>query len=417
MPQSFGICELYCWAVHDPERPWRTGHEVEDCLQAHLDAGITDIIWKLGRSVIEFHTDLPNATLFTGQGREEPYIAQIGEMFGERCCLRVALDFAQANGMILYGRLGMNRHYAPTAHGGSLTSDWAKAHPEFCEVGKEGDADTSRLCYAFDEVRQERIDLLIEAARIGVHGLQLDFCRQPPMCRYHPALVDGFTAETGTDPHDIDPWEGSAFRDWITCRAQFVTQMMRELHSELEDIRHQTGRHIPVQARITDNGLDVNMMAGVDLRTWCAEGLIQEIAVSSLNWLQEFGEHDLRPYTQLGLEHGIRVLGGVNSLAIQRVSGALPSEREINPVRMAQRALDQYAAGADAMTLYQSDFAVECEHLKSILSILGDPDALHAYATDAGTLARWPMTYRNSTYGLDNHSHPRFRLYGGPVGV
>jgi len=284
-------------------------------------------------------------------------------------------------------------------------------------VSKEADADPSRLCYALEAVRRERIDLLLEAAWIGVDGLQLDFCRQPPMCRYHPALIDGFRADAGIDPRDIDPWEGSGFRDWISYRAQFVTQMMRELHSELQAIRRQTGRAIPLQARVTDNGLDVNLMSGIDLRTWCSEGLIQEISVSSLNWLQEFQEHDLRPYTQLGHQHGIRVLGGVNALAIQRVSGALPTREEINPARMAQRALDQYSAGADGVTLYQSDFAVECTELLDILPMLGDPAALQTYTTAPHTLARWPVTYRNSSYGLDNHSHARFRLSGGPVGV
>lgn len=411
----FGIAELYCWVGHLPDREWRTGTEVEDCLQAHLDHGIRQVAWKLGRSVIEFHTDLPRATLFTGEGHPEPWGPELGQVFTERCVLRAALDFARANGMTLYGRLGMNRHYSKASYGGCFTSRWAGAHPEFHEITKEGGPDPSRLCYAIDDVREERVDLLVEAARIGCEGLQLDFCRQPPLTRYHPALTDSF----GADPRPIDPWRGPAFVEWIAHRAMFVTLMLRELHARLQPLRAQTGRAIPVQVRVPDNGLDVALMAGLDVRAWCAEGLMQELSVSSLNWLADFQEHELRPYVELGRKHGVKVFGGVNALALQRVSGALPGPEEISPIRLAERALQQYDAGAEGMTLYQSDFAVWPEELREVLPLLGRPQALAAFAADETNRRRWPLTFRNCLYGLDNHSNPRnhYSMQGREPGV
>ena len=419
-----GIAELYCWVGHMPWLDWRTGHEVEDCLQAHLNCGIRDVAWKLGRSVVEFHTDLPQATLFDGVGHPEPWGRELGKVFTERCCLRAALEFAEKNGMRLYGRLGMNRHYSKEAYGGCFTSKWAAEHQEFYEVTREGGVDPSRLCYAFEEVRQERIDLLVEAARIGVEGLQLDFCRQPPMARYHPRLVEGFRQATGLEALDLDPWEpcsagGNAFREWITYRASFITQMLRDLHAALETLRRETGRAIPVQARVPDNGLDVDLMAGLDCATWFAEGLVQELSVSSLNWLADFQEHDLRPYVELGKHYGVKVLGGVNALAIQRVSGALPGPEEMNPVRLAERALRQYEDGAQGMTLYQSDFAVWPEELREVIALLGDPEALAQFAADESNRRRWPTTYKNLVYGVDNHGNPRgqYHMPGREPGV
>ena len=414
-----GIAELYCWVGHMPDRDWRTGHEVEDCLQAHLDAGLTHVAWKLGRSVIEFHTDLPRATLFTGEGHPEPWGPELGRMFGERYCLRAALDFARTHGMTITGRLGMNRHYSKQAHGGCFTSRWAAAHPEFYEISKERQPDPSRLCYAFEEVRQERIDLLVEAAEIGVAGLHLDFCRQPPIARYHPALVDSFRAQTGLEARELDPWAGDGFEAWLRHRAAPVTQFMRDLHAALEPVRRRTGRPIPVQVRVPDNGLPVDLIAGLDLETWAAEGLMQELSVSSLNWLADFQEHDFAPYAELAACHGLLPLGGVNALAIQRVSGALPGPREINPVRLAERALRQYEQGARGLTLYQSDFAVWPEELREVLPLLGDPDALRAYVTDPANRRRWPTTVHNLLYGVDNHGNPRgqFHMAGREPGV
>lgn len=415
-----GIAELYCWVAHMPDRDWRTGHEVEDCLQAHLDCGIKEVAWKLGRSVIEHHSDLPRATLFTGVGHPAPWAEELGRMFGERCCLRAALEFAGEHDMAITGRLGMNRHYSKDAHGGCFTSRWAAEHPEFYEVSKEGDPDPSRMCYALEEVRQERIDLLVEAARIGVAGLQLDFCRQPPTARYHPELVESFHRETGLCANDLDPWdESDDFVAWLRHRAAPITQMLRDLHGALEPVRQETGRPIPVQVRVPDNGLPVDLMAGLDVSTWCREGIIQELSVSSLNWLADFQEHDFSPYAEMGRQHGVRTFGGVNALAIQRVSGALPSARQMNPVRLAERALRQFDEGAQGMTLYQSDFAVWPEELREVLPRLGAPEALRAYATDEANRRRWPTTHHNLLYGVDNHSKPsgQYHVQGRVPGV
>ena len=411
MKPVFSICELSCWIGHMPDRPWRTGHEVEDCLQAHVDNGLREVVWKLGRSTIEYHSSLPDATLYTGEGDPRPHVREMGKMYRERCCLQAALEFARANDMVLYGRLAMNRHYSVKSHGGSHTSRFAASHPEFHEVSKEGHPDSSRLCYAFDEVRKERVAILLEAAEIGCHGLQLDFCRQPPMARYHPELVSGFAAVGGVDPRDIDPWDGSAFRDFISWRAEFVTAMMRDLHDGLTGLREKTGRAIPLQVRVPDNGLDIDLMAGLDIVKWCEEGLIQELSVSSLKWLAIYQEHDLRPYVDLGRRTGVKVYGGVNALAIQRVSGMLPGPEDLNPVVFAERAVRQYEAGAEGMSLYQSDFAVWPDELCPVLPILGDPDALADYVNDPAVRARYPVTYRNQLYGVDNHSNPLGTYY------
>jgi len=50
--------------------------------------------------------------------------------------------------------------------------------PQLRERSKRGNEVAGRLCHALEEVQQERIDILLEAQRIGVQGLVLDFCRQ-----------------------------------------------------------------------------------------------------------------------------------------------------------------------------------------------------------------------------------------------
>lgn len=48
------------------------------------------------------------------------------------------------------------------------------------------------MCYAFDEMRQEPLEILVEVQQLGIDGLVLDFCRQPPVARYNARWVELF---------------------------------------------------------------------------------------------------------------------------------------------------------------------------------------------------------------------------------
>ena len=64
-------------------------------------------------------------------------------------------------------------------------------NPHLREKTKDGKTTSGKMCYALDEVRKERLDILLESQRIGVDALVLDFCRQVPMLLYHESLVKG----------------------------------------------------------------------------------------------------------------------------------------------------------------------------------------------------------------------------------
>ena len=192
----FGISELQCWLGHkNPTASSPTGHDAEDCLGAHQACGIRHVAWDLGRSVLNYHSDLPEATCFGLHELPVRHPEKINvesrifaRVLQERCPLRAAIRYAHHNGMVLYGRLCMNRHYSP----GTIHRSWfAQEHPGWCEVDKDGWLDPSRLCFGIPEYREERIAILLEAVSIGVDGLHLDFLRQPPLVRYQHVFVNG----------------------------------------------------------------------------------------------------------------------------------------------------------------------------------------------------------------------------------
>ncbi len=412
----WGISELSCWLLHrNPTCGSPSGHDAEDCLDGHLACGIDHVVWDLGRSVLTYHSDLPGATCHGL--RSDPPGLRIAErdseaLYRERCQLRAALRHARAKGITLYGRLCMNRHYSPgTLH----RSAFAQNHPEWCEVGKDGWLDVSRLCYAIPQYRQERIDILMEAADIGVDGLQLDFVRQPPAVRYHPAFVNAYRLRTGRDARTLTLAQRDEFLDWCRFRAEAVTDLLRELKARLDPFRTRWLRAVPVQVRVPNDGLEGNLVAGFDVRTWCREGLIEELALSELHWLAEYQAWDDAPYIALGAEHHIPVYASSNCLPRQggEWSGEV-NPRGLNPLVLARRALASLEAGAQGIALYQSDTGVQRPDVKDAVAAMSDPAALRAYVADPEVARRYPITPENAAYGIDNHSAEFAQLHAGP---
>ena len=388
----WGIAELWQWLY---ERQKTSGHDSADCLQAHLDHGIHHVLWALGRSTLDYQSSLPTSTLYAGDTRPETKV--IGDSFREECSLRAALAFAAKHDMVIYGRLGMNRHYGD-ALGGGLRSRYIAEHPEWMERHRGGQVDGTKVSFAIPEVRAERVAILLEAARIGAHGLCLDFCRQPPIARYHPQLLDPWLKEGREDPRQMTV--GSAdFLAWSQHRSGFVNLLMRDLRAGLHEVEQETGRKVSVLVRIPEATLDLNLMEGLDLRTWLKEGWVDEIALDPM-WIWDFDYPDTaKPYVELARAHGVEIHGGANTVPGKGVKA--------NARAFLERIARNYDEGVDGIALFQTDAALLDTELKALLGPLfprlGDP-AWVAETLAAARTKQPEMTEIERYFGLDNHS-------------
>ena len=417
----WGVSELGGWIGHFPHA-MPTGHDAEDCIDAHIRCGIRHIAWELGRSVVRYHSDLPDLTDprdLGDFGKSSVQDEAVHVMYRDRCQLRAALTHAERNGVVIYGRLCMNRHYRP---GTSARSQFAQNHPEWCEVRKDGWLDPNRLCYAIPEYRQERVKILSEAARIGCHGLCLDFCRQPPLLRYHPALARPYREKTGKDPYQLSLADKEAFLDWCQFRSDCITQMLRDLRVALAKLRARYDRPIPVQVRVPNDGFEANLIAGLDVRTWCDAELIDELALSELRWLVEYPTWDDNPYIQLGAACGIPVFASSNALPMQSGPyvgapswGGEVNPRGVNPLVLARRALRSLEDGAQGVCLYQTDVATQWDGLREAVRTFSAEPALRAFVDNPANVEKYPVTPENQDYGMDNHSRrpPVLRFRAG----
>jgi len=67
----------------------------------------------------------------------------------------------------------------------------------------------------------------------------------------------------------------------------------------------------------TEDCLRAHLISGIDIAAWCRDGLIDELALSSLQWPNGFAEHTCEPYVELAHAQGIPVYAGSNCLPIQ----------------------------------------------------------------------------------------------------
>ena len=388
----WGITELWQWLY---EKQHTSGHDSADCLQAHLDCGIHHVMWALGRSTLDYHSALPTSTIYAGDTRPETKV--IGDSFRQECSLRAALSFAEKNGMVIYGRLGMNRHYGD-ALGGGLRSKYIAEHPEWMERHRGGQIDGTKVSFAIPEYRAERIAVLLEVAQIGAHGLCLDFCRQPPIARYHPQILEPWLKAGRDDPHKMAVGSPE-FLAWAQHRAGFVNLFMRDLRATLCELEQTTKRKVPVMVRIPEATVDLNLMEGLDLRTWIKEGWVDEIALNPL-WIWDFDYPDTaRPYVELARAHGVKLHGGANTVTGKGVTA--------NARAFLERIARNYDEGVDGIALFQTDAAVLDPALKTLLGPLfprlADATAV-SEKLSAARKTQPQMSESERHFGLDNHS-------------
>ena len=388
----WGIAELWQWLY---EKQQTSGHDSADCLQAHLDHGIRHVIWALGRSTLDYQSALPTSTRYAGDTRPETKV--IGDSFRQECSLRAALAFAEKNNIVIYGRLGMNRHYGDSL-GGGLRSQYIAAHPEWMEKHRGGQADGTRVSFAIPEYRAERIAVLLEAAQIGAHGLCLDFCRQPPIARYHPLILEPWLKTGRDDPRKMTVGSPE-FLAWAQHRADFVNLFMRDLRDQLRKLEKTTQRKVPVMVRIPEATLALNLMEGLDLRTWLKENWVDEITLNPL-WIWDIDYPDTaRPYLELARAHGAKVYGGANTVTGKGVTA--------NARGFLERVARNYDEGADGIALFQTDAALLDPALKAlfrpVLPHLANAAAVSGMLS-AARIKQPQMSESERHFGLDNHS-------------
>ncbi len=163
-------------------------------------------------------------------------------------------------------------HYPPPFDERS-SGGFYERHPEWRGVDRNGRS-TPRCSYAFAGVRRFVVSLLAEMAEYPIDGVALFYNRRPPLVEYEKPVVDGFQARYGEDPKQLDERDPR----WLSYRATFLTQFMREVREAMEKAARDQNRSKPLEvSAIVMSSREENLYYAMDLETWIKEGLVDTI--------------------------------------------------------------------------------------------------------------------------------------------
>lgn len=380
---------------------------------AQAEIGFGTIGWSVGRSWVEYPSKLPRAQVFPcvpwDEAKKSPdypddpydYSPRI-VMMNEYNPLVGAYQGGRQTKTKIWPWLAMQRHYGTSMYGGIFASSFYRSHPEWRRVSKDGKP--SGLSFYYPEVRNERVDILMEVAELGADGLLVGCDRQVPMLQYEPPMVEEFRLQSGIDATKIDSSDRDSYEQWIRFRADFFTQTLRELKQRLEDLAVKRGTLIPVGVRIPAGGLFLNMAQGLDVETWCREGLVDLIDVDPLEETPGESSQDIRPYLDLGHRHGIPVIAGIGSTAF-RIGGPIAATSDFAVITPGlKRAQGLHRAGVDGIDTYETEVLAWTDPVRFAVALYGHPLELERFLEESNIEAVYPINAGNAAAGHDNHS-------------
>jgi len=377
--------------------------QIELISSALPEIGLKTLDWSVGRSTLDYHSKLPGVTVFPYESEREkcnPVWAGRANVNKRFDALDVACKHRKQSGAEIWGWLAMNRHYG----GGffsACTSKFSRDNRNLAENRKNGERVDSRLCYFFPKIRKERVDILLEVADRGVDGLLLGACRQPPMMLYHPDMVQAYIKKTGIDPRKIDSSNKKQYTDWIAWRADHFTQVLRDLHKGLKA----KGLKTPVAVRIPSAGLFRNLAQGLDVLTWCKEGLIDRLQLDPLADGSSTAQRDMRPYIKLGQKYDITIIGGVGATWFLHYQlGYMPGLK---------RALSLMETGVEGIEIYETEVQAISWQNRWLIPLYGHKKLLRDFLKNSNLEACFPIHSLNAGSVHDNHSFGRMWSTGG----
>ena len=280
--------------------------------------------------------------------------------------LTTVIECAHSLDLELHGMYLVGGWVYPPNHG--FESKFYYQHPQWRCVSRSG-RPVTRMSYAFPGVRDFLLALFREVVERGADGINLGFVRGLPCLLYEQPMIDGFRQRHGQDPRDLpedDP-------RWLRFKAAVMTDFMRALRHELNQVGEQQGRSVQLSAYVLNNEA-LNMAQGLDAATWAQEGLVDFIIPYPLHNIMDM---DIAAY--------VRMTRGTHC----KVYPEVMPRRQL-PADYRDKALAFYAQGVDGLAFWDANTTSRSGFKDewSMVRRLGHKEELADWAPD-----EWP-SYR-----------------------
>jgi hypothetical protein len=227
---------------------------------------------------------LPNLTAEQGRG----YLKKLAEMdYGAFDSLAAAVAYGHEIGVQVHAWVTINED----DHGWGWASEFARKHPQFRWVRRDGRPYRSQMSFAFEEVRKYKRGILDELLAYPIDGLLLDWIRTGDIrdnpqndpagvadYGYEKPNIDSLGAKFGVAPGDIEAGD----ERWARVRAEPQTAFMRAARELCRSRKPALPLAVMVGHPWHYRG-SVDRIAGnlkgllLDVATWAKGGLVDSV--------------------------------------------------------------------------------------------------------------------------------------------
>lgn len=225
---------------------------------------------------------LPNLTKEQATG----YLAKFKEIdYGQFDSLAYAIEYGHSIGLKVWAWATINED----DHGWGWESEFAKAHPQFRWVRRNGAVYQSQLSFAFGDVRKYKLALIDELLAYKIDGLFLDWIRTGDI-RDNPQTDPAGVADSGYESpnfeamkakHEVSPHAvPNDDERWVRVRAEPQTVFMREVRERVKlPLTVMVGH--PWHYRGALDKIDGNLRGLLlDVKTWADDGLMDSVVAA-----------------------------------------------------------------------------------------------------------------------------------------
>lgn len=346
--RMFAHCDAH--GIHCSTRPTTASH-IRRFVEGYRNTDFRRLIWEAGGGdLLQYFSSIGRRSTFDGLddfarlGYRK--LAESWRTFRDQGVdpFKVALDHTHDIGMEFHaGYRVTGFHYPPPLDYFNYGPSFYKSHPELRAIAKDGSA-APRVSYAYPELRKFVISILREIAGYDVDGISLLFNRRPPFMDYEQPLVDGFIAEYGEDPRQLDDTDAR----WLSYRGRTMTQFMCEVREAMDDeAQKQSRRKIEVSA-IVSGIPEENALWGLDVKAWIDDKLVDTLIPYTV--APELGSRTLSWNNAQELEHFVSLTKGTSC---KLAASILP--REQSPEDYRRLADMVYDAGVEELFCWDCD--------------------------------------------------------------
>ena len=190
---------------------FETAADVRRQIEPYRDTDFSRMYWEAGSGDLTFYPSKVGRLIDFGWVESPstgPAMIVVGRSYGDAkppgasTPFRVALEASHAIGLEFHASYRVAGFYFPAPEDEWNAGGLYHRHPEWRCLDRRG-RQNPRLSYAFPEVREFVLSLLLEVASHPVDGISLLYNRRLPILGYEKPLVDSFIARHGVDPRNL----------------------------------------------------------------------------------------------------------------------------------------------------------------------------------------------------------------------